>query len=56
MTVEAAPSGANAYRIAVVPGDGIVPDVCAAAITVIEAALGSGHKLRFDSYPAGTNC
>ena len=56
MTAEAAPSGANAYRIAVVPGDGIGPDVCEAAITVIEAALGSGHKLRFDSYPAGANC
>ncbi|MBZ9996174.1 MULTISPECIES: isocitrate/isopropylmalate dehydrogenase family protein [unclassified Mesorhizobium] len=41
------------YEIAVVHGDGIGPEVCAAAIEVLKAALGSGNPLRFTEYPAG---
>ena len=41
------------YEIAVVHGDGIGPEVCAAAVEVLEAALGSRSPLRFSEYPAG---
>ena len=42
----------DTYEIAVVHGDGIGPEVCAAAIEVLDAALGAG-VLRFAEYPAG---
>ncbi|BCG71759.1 3-isopropylmalate dehydrogenase [Mesorhizobium sp. 113-1-2] len=41
------------YEIAVVHGDGIGPEVCAATVEVVKAALGSNSPLRFSDYPAG---
>ncbi len=41
------------YSIAVVKGDGIGPEVCAAAMEVIERALDSASRLEFREYPAG---
>ncbi|WP_027163985.1 isocitrate/isopropylmalate dehydrogenase family protein [Mesorhizobium sp. WSM1293] len=41
------------YEIAVVHGDGIGPEVCAAAVQVVKAALGPGSPLHFSEYPAG---
>lgn len=41
------------YEIAVVHGDGIGPEVCAATVEVVEAALGPHSPLRFTEYPAG---
>lgn len=42
----------DGYEIAVVHGDGIGPEVCGAAIEVLNAALDPGI-LRFAEYPAG---
>ncbi|SNT76219.1 isocitrate/isopropylmalate dehydrogenase family protein [Paracoccus seriniphilus] len=42
----------DGYEIAVVHGDGIGPEVCGAAIEVLNAALDPG-VLRFAEYPAG---
>jgi 3-isopropylmalate dehydrogenase len=44
------------YTIAVVPGDGIGPEVCAATTQVIDAALGPASPLSFVEYPAGAQC
>ncbi|WP_062220880.1 isocitrate/isopropylmalate dehydrogenase family protein [Aureimonas sp. D3] len=41
------------YTIAVVHGDGIGPEVCRAAMRVVEAALGSASPLVFREYDAG---
>lgn len=41
------------YEIAVVHGDGIGPEVCAAAVEVVRAALGNHSPLNFREYPAG---
>ncbi len=43
------------YRIAVLPGDGIGPEITAAALAVIQAAARSerGLELRFDQHEAG---
>ena len=41
------------YTIAVVHGDGIGPEVCRAAVRVVEAALGSASPLAFREYEAG---
>lgn len=41
------------YSIAVVKGDGIGPEVCAAAIEVIQSALDGTSRLEFREYPAG---
>lgn len=41
------------YDIAVVHGDGIGPEVCAAAVAVVKAALGNQSPLDFRDYPAG---
>ncbi len=41
------------YEIAVVHGDGIGPEVCAAAVDVVKAALGNRSHLNFREYPAG---
>ncbi|WP_421726172.1 isocitrate/isopropylmalate dehydrogenase family protein [Bauldia sp.] len=40
-------------RIAVVPGDGIGPEVCAAAIEVLKAAVDGVADLDLATYPAG---
>lgn len=44
------------YTIAVVKGDGIGPEVCSAAIEVIEHALDGSSHLEFCEYPAGAGC
>ncbi|MSQ57493.1 MAG: isocitrate/isopropylmalate dehydrogenase family protein [Limnohabitans sp.] len=41
------------YTIAVIKGDGIGPEVCTAAITVLQAVPGLASKLDFCEYPAG---
>jgi 3-isopropylmalate dehydrogenase len=43
----------DVYDIAVVHGDGIGPEVCAAAVEVVRAALGNRSPLNFREYPAG---
>ena len=43
----------DVYDIAVVHGDGIGPEVCAAAVEVVSAAFGSDNPLRFADHPAG---
>lgn len=43
------------YSIAVVKGDGIGPEVCSAAIEVIECAFGRARRLEFLEYPAGAD-
>lgn len=43
----------NRYEIAVVHGDGIGPEVCGAAVEVLQAVLGSSSPLHFSEYPAG---
>lgn len=40
------------YKIAVVHGDGIGPEVCQAAVDVLKSSVGSG-VLEFHEYPAG---
>lgn len=44
------------YRIAVVHGDGIGPEVCQAAIDILKAAFGSDIPLEFHEYPGGAKC
>ena len=46
------------YRIAVLPGDGIGPEITEAAMTVIEAATHNiaGVRLQCEDYDAGANC
>ena len=41
------------YRIAVVHGDGIGPEVCLPTVDVIKAALGDRQVLDFIEYPRG---
>jgi len=41
------------HSIAVVMGDGIGPEVCTAAVEVIQSALSAGSRLEFQEYPAG---
>ena len=41
------------YTIAVVQGDGIGPEVCSAAVAVLQAVPGLANKLDFREYPAG---
>ncbi|MEQ8396017.1 isocitrate/isopropylmalate dehydrogenase family protein [Thalassobaculum sp.] len=48
--------GRNGYRIAVVPGDGIGPEVSAAAVQVLEQALGASFPIEFQDYDAGAEC
>jgi 3-isopropylmalate dehydrogenase len=43
----------DSYAIAVVHGDGIGPEVCAATVEVLQAAFGDASPLRFAEYPAG---
>jgi 3-isopropylmalate dehydrogenase len=43
----------GAYRIAVLPGDGIGPEVMEATIRVVEAAAGGGPRLELREHPAG---
>lgn len=51
-------SGANVanYVIAVVPGDGVGPEVCEAAVQVLKHAAGSDIPLSFETHDAGANC
>lgn len=44
------------YDIAVVPGDGIGPDVSQAAVAAIEHALGGDSPVRFGVHEAGADC
>jgi 3-isopropylmalate dehydrogenase len=44
------------YDLAIVGGDGIGPEVCAAALQVIKAAVGSERTLNCVEYEAGANC
>lgn len=41
------------YNIAVVPGDGIGPEVCAAATKVMQCAIGDTAKLTFTTHQGG---
>jgi len=47
-----------AFRIAVLPGDGIGPEVMNAALLVLEAATADADEfeLRFETHPAGAVC
>ncbi len=44
------------YSIAVVPGDGIGPEVSSAAVQVLKQALGDRASVSFASYEAGAEC
>lgn len=44
------------FDVAVVPGDGIGPEVCDAAVEVLRAALGNENPLNFQTHPAGADC
>jgi len=46
----------KSYDIAVVPGDGIGPEVSSAAVHVLKHAIGSTVAVRFNSYAAGAGC
>lgn len=43
----------NLLRIAIVPGDGIGPEVCAAAVDVLKASVGEQAVLDIRSFPGG---
>ena len=44
----------KSYNIAVIPGDGIGPEVTSSAVKVLEAVSGKfGFKLNFTEYKAG---
>jgi len=43
------------YTIAVVKGDGIGPEVCGAAMEVLQRAVAGGSRLEFQEYPAGAD-
>src|SRR5919106_555296 len=43
----------GSYEIAVIHGDGVGPEVCAAGLRVLKAALVDERKLAFIEYPAG---
>ncbi len=43
------------YQIAVVPGDGIGPEVCRAAVSVLRRC-GVGDRFEFTEYAAGADC
>lgn len=45
----------DSYQIAVVPGDGIGPEVCAAAVQALRATFGNDTPLRFADHPAGAD-
>jgi 3-isopropylmalate dehydrogenase len=47
---------AKAYRLAIVGGDGIGPEVCQAALFIIKAAVGSHRELICRDYDAGADC
>lgn len=46
----------RSYQIAVVPGDGIGPEVSAAAVEVLKAAISGVADLDFQSFEAGAAC
>lgn len=43
------------YRITVVPGDGIGPEVAASAVAVLRAAISESNLLAFAEHPAGAD-
>jgi len=43
----------NSYHVAVVPGDGIGPEVCSAAVRVLQAAAAQDVRLHFTEHAAG---
>lgn len=45
----------DSYQIAVVPGDGIGPEVCFAAVETLRVLYGNDSPLRFAEYPAGAD-
>jgi 3-isopropylmalate dehydrogenase len=47
---------AGSYEIAVVPGDGVGPEVTSATVQVLKHAIGSHVALNFKSYEAGAEC
>ncbi len=50
-------AGGRTYRIVLIPGDGIGPEVTNAAVQVLEAAAaGSGCSLTFERHEAGAAC
>jgi len=56
MTDAAKNSPLAAYDLAVVGGDGIGPEVCQAALTVVRAAVGSARTLNCTELEAGADC
>ncbi len=59
--VSAEPSGSSAtprraYDIAIVPGDGIGPEVAAATVGILRQALDGRVDVRFRDHPAGAGC
>src|SRR5579875_965962 len=47
----------GAYRVVLIPGDGIGPEVTAAAVAVLEAAAAThGFRLAFERHEAGAGC
>lgn len=47
---------ARSYSVAVVPGDGIGPEVSAAAVSVLKHALADEGLVKFGSFSAGAQC
>ncbi|MEQ9641652.1 MAG: isocitrate/isopropylmalate dehydrogenase family protein [Alphaproteobacteria bacterium] len=58
MSDEDRPSGVplESYEIAVVPGDGIGPEVASATVDVLRHALGNTVAVRFTDHEAGAGC
>ena len=48
----------NEFRVVVLPGDGIGPEVMSACLAVLEALQGDGGgwRLRFEHHPGGAQC
>lgn len=53
---QAGQAPAGSYEIAVVPGDGVGPEVSSAATQVLKHALGRHVAINFKSYEAGAEC
>ena len=47
---------AERYNIAVVPGDGVGPEVSGATVQVLKHAIGNNVSVRFNSHEAGAEC
>src|SRR5262245_5831081 len=55
--MESTSAAAGTFRIAVLPGDGIGPEVIAEALRILQAATADARSLRleFQEYPAGAD-